>query len=197
MKRTTNRSISGRLWLTVLAAAVLAAVVAGFLAWDPIGLGSGPLSVGGGADYGRDSDLAPLAVLDPVSAGHAGAVIDSVSLTGGRYPAPHVTAIRAAAAHAQCAGFLPIHGGDQSLFGAYCFQPGYLHALLGHPIPAQSGGWPGVTMILEVAPPGPKGCWEITALVVRYHVGVRHYTLTAPKEVAVCQSAAKIKRLMP
>jgi hypothetical protein len=85
---------AGRLWLTLLAAAVLAAVVAGFLAWGPIGLGRGPLSVGGGADYGHDPNLSPLAVLDSMNAGDTGAVIDSVSLTGGRYPAPHVTAIR-------------------------------------------------------------------------------------------------------
>jgi hypothetical protein len=52
------------------------------------------LSVGGGADYGHDPNLSPLAVLDSMNAGDTGAVIDSVSLTGGRYPAPHVTAIR-------------------------------------------------------------------------------------------------------
>jgi hypothetical protein len=191
--RTANR----RLRLTLLAAAVLAAAVAGFLAWGPIGLGSGPLSAGGGGDYGIDPNLAPLAVLDPVSAGHSGAVIDSVSLTGGDYPAPHVTAIRAAPADIQCAGFLPIHGGNESLFGAYCLHPGDLHALLGRPIPAPVGGWPGVTMVLEVAPPPASGCWEITALVIHYHVGIRHYTRTAPKEVGVCRSPALAQLLNP
>lgn len=196
MKGAGFRRVSGRLWLTLPAAAVLAAVVAGFLAWGPIGLGPGPLSVGGGADYGFDPNLVPLAVLDPVSAGHSGAVIDSVALTGGfEYPAPHVTAIRAAA-YTQCGGFLPIHGGGQTLFGS-CFKPEDLHILLGHPIPVRSAGSPGITMILEVAPPGSRGCWEITALIIRYHVGIRHYTQTAPKEVAVCRSRAQVMRLLP
>ena len=185
-----------RLWLTLAAATllVLAAVVAGFLAWGPIGLGPGPLTVGGGGSYGPDRNLAPLAVLDPVSAGHTGAVIDSVPLTGGNYyPAPHVTAIRAAA-DTVCSGAIPIRGGEESLLGG-CFQPRDLHVLLGRPIPAQIMGLRGITMILEVTPPPPRGCWEIAALVVRYHIGIRHYTQKAPKEVAVCQSETRLKRL--
>src|SRR6266498_4578246 len=88
MERPGMRRIPGRLWRTLLAAAALAAPVGAFLAWGPIGLGNGPLSVGGGADYGPDPKLAPLAVLDPVEAGGTGAVIDSVALVGGSYPAP-------------------------------------------------------------------------------------------------------------
>src|SRR6266496_2880516 len=91
MERPGMRRIPGRLWRTLLAAAALAAAVGAFLAWGPIGLGNGPLSVGGGADYGPDPKLAPLAVLDPVEAGGTGAVIDSVALVGGSYPAPRRT----------------------------------------------------------------------------------------------------------
>ena len=197
------RRMPGRSWRTLLAAAALAAAVGAFLAWGPIGLGNGPLSVGGGADYGPDPNLAPLAVLDPVDAGGTGAVIDSVALVGGSYPVPRLTAIRAAP-NTACAGALPIHG-DESLLGS-CFKPGNLHALLGRPIPKQSAliglpapglEEPGITMILEVTPPGPRGCWEITALVVHYHVGIRHYTQTAPKEVLVCRTEAKVKLVSP
>lgn len=187
----------------MLAAAVLAAAAGAFLAWGPIGLGNGPLSVGAGADYGADPNLAPLAVLDPVDAGSTDAVIDSVHLTGGRYPAPRITAIRAAP-NTACAGVLPFHG-DESLFGS-CFKPADLHTLLGRSIPQHSAliGPPapgleerGITMILEVTPPGPRGCWEITALVVHYHVGIRHYTQTAPKEVLVCHTEAQVKLVSP
>lgn len=203
MDRTRIRRIPRRLWPILLAAAALAAAVAAFLAWGPIGLGSGPLSVGGGGDYGPDPNLVPLAVLDSVDAGDTGAVIDSVALVGGRYPAPHLTAVRAAA-NTACAGFLPIHGSDEALIGG-CFKPGDLHALLGRPIPARSAvigpptpglEEPGITMILEVTPPGSRGCWEITALVVHYHVGIRHYTQTAPQEVLVCRTEAEVNRLI-
>src|SRR6266498_1032328 len=183
MERPGMRRIPGRLWRTLLAAAALAAAV--------------------GADYGPDPKLAPLAVLDPVEAGGTGAVIDSVALVGGSYPAPRLTAI-SAAPNTACAGVLPIHG-DEALLGS-CLKPGDLHALLGRSIPEQSAligspapglEEPGITMILEVTPPGPRGCWEITALVVHYHVGIRHYTQTAPKEVLVCRTKAMVKLVSP
>lgn len=193
----------GWLWRILLGAAILAAAVGAFLAWGPIGLGNGPLSVGGGANYGADPSLAPLAVLDPVDAGDTGAVIDSVALVGGGYPAPRLTAIRAAP-NTACSGPMPIRG-DESLLGS-CFKPGDLHALLGRPIPRQSAligppapglMEPGIAMILEVTPPGPRGCWEITALVIHYHVGIRHYTQTASKEVVICRTEAQVKLVAP
>lgn len=158
--------------------------------------------MGGGADYGPDPNLVPLAILDSVDAGDTGAVIDSVALVVGRYPAPHLTAIRAAA-NTACAGVLPIHGDDEALIGG-CLKPGDLHALLDRPIPSRSVliglpapglEEPGITMILEVTPPGPRECWEIAALVVHYHVGIRHYTQTAPKEALVCRTEAEVDLL--
>jgi hypothetical protein len=47
-------------------------------------------------------------------------------------------------------------------------------------------------MILKIGPPvGPSGCWTLTAIVVHYHVGIRHYTLTSTADFAACKTAAQ------
>ncbi len=47
-------------------------------------------------------------------------------------------------------------------------------------------------MVIKVAPPGSRGgCWTATAIVVHYHVGIRHYTVTSTDVFAACQTTTQ------
>ena len=104
------------LWKQAAAAAVVLAAAGAFLAWGPVGLGSGPLRVAL-ADAGQDMSFAPrqnwglFIMLDPR---RAAAVIDQVTVRGGDgYPAPHVLGLWADRDET-CAGTWPWQG-SQSL----------------------------------------------------------------------------------
>jgi hypothetical protein len=55
--------------------------------------------------------------------------------------------------------------------------------LIGRSIGARSQGFLGAA---EIAAPRPGTCWVMTNVVIRYHVGYRHYAATDPYALAVC-----------
>lgn len=55
---------------------------------------------------------------------------------------------------------------------------------------------PGMSMVLELSSPGRDRCWEMTAVIVRYHVGIRHYTVTEPAQISECGQGVPA-RLIP
>jgi hypothetical protein len=163
-----------------------------FLLWGPIGFGSGPLTVyapSGGAILGPQARAWGMMV--PVQAGNSGAVIDQVAVVGGAgYSGPHVlTVVEVADRPGQCGGGAPWRG-PYSILSTCAI--GGLHRLIGIPLP---GDHPGADMVIKIGPPdSPMGCWVATAIVVRYHVGIRHYTLTSTDDFAACKTAAESHR---
>jgi hypothetical protein len=182
-----TRRVPWRRWIAAVLLTSLAAVA--FLVWGPIGLGGGPLVVyapSGGQILG-DQDQA-WGMLVPVQAGNSGAVIDQVSVAGGDgYSGPRVLSIRKVADRpGQCGGTLPWQG-RQSILSSCAI--GGLHRLIGIALPADNSG---VDMVIKVGAPGdPGGCWTAIDFVVRYHVGIRHYTVTIPDNFAACKTPAE------
>ena len=179
-----------RRWAQLVAAAVvMSLLVAAFLLWGPIGLGSGPLTVyapSGGQILGPRDRAWGLVV--GMHAGNSGAIIDQVNAVGGAsYSGPHVLSVLGAGVRdGQCAGTFPWEG-PQGLFSDCGI--GGLRRLTGVQLPGEN---PGLNMILKIGPPtDPRGCWVVAALVVHYHVGIRHYTLTSTGDFAACKTAAE------
>ena len=55
--------------------------------------------------------------------------------------------------------------------------------LIGRSVGALSQGF---LAAAEVAAPRPGSCWAMTKIVIRYHVGIRHYAATDPYALAAC-----------
>jgi hypothetical protein len=86
----------------------------------------------------------------------------------------------------QCGGMVPWQG-QQSILSACAI--GGLRPLIGISLPGDN---PGVDMVIKIgAPVSPRGCWTATAIVVRYHVGIRHYSVTSTGDFAACKTAAE------
>jgi hypothetical protein len=176
-------------WRWIAAVVILSLLTVAFLLWGPIGFGNGPLSVyapSGGQILGpRDQ---PWGLVVGIQAGASRAVIDQVTAVGGGgYSGPHVLSVLEATNQpGQCGGTFPWEGPEKLL--SECAIRG-LHRMAGVPLP---GNNPGVNMIMKIAAPvGPGGCWTVTAIVVHYHVGIRHYTLTSTGDFAACKTAAE------
>ncbi len=56
---------------------------------------------------------------------------------------------------------------------AGCVQP-LLHLAAGAVIPAGA-------LVLELARSRPGQCWDLTSVVIRYHIGIKHYVGTYPQ----------------
>ena len=73
-----------------------------------------------------------------------------------------------------------VAGGAAVLLAAVAF-------LIWGPLGLGSGPPPGNGPLFMVRPPKPHGCWVLTALVVRYHVGDVRYRATYPDASVVCR----------
>lgn len=128
----------------------------------------------------------------PPGFGHARAVIDGVDLIGGtRYDGPHALALGVLASPMRCNGPWPAWQ-TRTGFAWSCpaDRPSEtLGPLIGHAFgPQPPPYWWGYPAAVEVSPPRPGTCWVLTRVVVRYHVGSRHYTSSTPYRLAVCAS---------
>jgi hypothetical protein len=171
-------------WLAATAVAVAAA--GAFLVWGPIGLGNGPLSLpsaGGGVYSWTDTKSEPVAyVLAIGNQGHGAAIIDGVVVTGSPLFAPVVLrhALTGRMAHYDCTSLGPFSG------LAVCVQPLLQRAdraaiPAGISITSLSIGKHEPALVLELAGPRPGQCWDLTSVVVRYHIGIKHYVGTYPQ----------------
>ena len=162
-------------WLA--AAAVAAAAASAFLVWGPVGLGNGPLllpTARAGVYSWSDLRSEPVAyILSIENHGHGAAIIDGVVVTGSPLFAPTVLQQALFGRNAHCGMSLGPFSG-QGLTG--CVQP-LLHRAAGAVIPA--GVYP--ALVLELAGPRPGQCWDLTSVVIRYHIGSKHYVGTYPE----------------
>ncbi len=172
----------------LLVAAVVLAAAGGFLLWGPVGLGNGPLSMAsGGASGAADPGAGPYAILLPVhNSGHDHAVIDSVQLIGGTpYPAPHLLSLDLVGSHACGAAF----AAEISAGSGYAVRDCGTREdgpLVGRAIGFTTATSFGYAAAARVSAPARGTCVVMTKIVVRYHVGIRHYTATDPNGLALC-----------
>lgn len=184
-----------RRWHWAAAGVALLAAAGAFLIWGPIGFGDGPLSLAQGGSVGNlVSGRSLLAIFMPArNTGNGAATIDSVRLTGATgYPVPQVITLHLTGAGPNgvglCGGSWPVRATQPRLQVA----DGCPARDLG-PLPGRSIG-PSDTQISVVAvvrPPVRGGCWAVSAVVVRYHVGIKHWTATSPAEFAACASTSQ------
>jgi hypothetical protein len=182
--------------------AVLAAAGA-FAIWGPIGIGPGPIgnTFDASTTGGLVSRTQPTVFVVSIDAGNSGAVIDSIAaVSDGSYPAPHVISIKGDGDQV-CGGTWPLTGRQN--FYVSCTAGG-LVPLINRRVPIsshvnQSGlgpiDYPGIGAAIEAAPPGRAGCWTVTAIVIHYHVGIRHYTATQAVNLTACWSKSQYAAL--
>ena len=114
------------------------------------------------------------------------AVIDSVQLVGGtQYPAPHLLSLNligsGACGPAFSAQLSAASGYAVSKCGTREDSP-----LVGGAIGFTTAASFGYAAAARVSAPAHGTCVVMTKIVVRYHVGTRHYTATDPNGVALC-----------
>jgi len=190
--------LTKRLWGAIGVAAVLLLAAGAFLAWGPIGIGAGPLDVAYVASTGTVPQTRPSVILVPIETGASTAVvIDGVALRGGGgYPPPQLINVVGDPDQA-CSGiWWPLTG--QNSFAQRCAKGGTV-PLVGRVIPvghvtltAAAGARPAARAIdvgIEVGAPGSAGCWNVTEVMVHYHVGSRHYTATADEALSGCTTS--------
>jgi hypothetical protein len=183
----------GRHWRVIASVTAALLAIGAFLAYGPIGLGPGPIgneTVAGGV-AGPVPRTQPAVFVTDIDAGASGAVIDSIQVrSDGRYPAPKVIGMTGDG-YLGCAGARPLSG--RQSFASDCDAGGRIR-LFGRPLPrVDLEGYPGVGAAIETAPPGPAGCWQVTAVVIHYHVGIRHYTASDEVGVIGCSSPSLLK----
>jgi hypothetical protein len=174
---STRRARLKRIFIPAIA--VLVAVGA-FLYWGPIGLGNGPLgvpSMDGRIGLSTSQPTAFVATL--VNTGGSGAVIDGVAVTSAAgYSRARVLTVRVA----RNSSYGCVYTRLSDVTG--CARPPLVTAA-GFAVPPGVNTAPGrrggPALVIEIAGPPPNGCVALTAIVVRYHVGIRHYTATAPQ----------------
>jgi hypothetical protein len=169
-----------RFWTVGILAVLL---VGAFLAWGPIGLGSGPLTVNfpsGGQQLnstGNGQADRSWGWFIPSQGESSGAVVDSVSIPRTRrYPGPRVLSLWFVNSRGGgCGGMWPWSGRN----GLRSCAQGTLRHLIGQSLPAHKQR--GVLfLVVRIAPPSsPSGCWVAASIIVHYHVGIRHYTVTS------------------
>ena len=184
-------ALSRRARAAVIGGAAAAAAVivagAGFLAFGPVGMGPGPLSVGFVASSGIvPPDDSTMIVIPVGAAPSTTAVIDAVGIRGGGgYHAPRE--IRVVGITGQsCRGiWFPVTGPGG--FGGRC-APGGTVPLLHRAVPRHPAA-AAIDIGIEVGPPGRAGCWGVSRVSVHYHVGHRHYVNAASESLSGCKSA--------
>ena len=169
----------GRPRIFVPAIVVLLAAGA-FLLFGPVGLGNGPLGVppmDGRIGLSTSQPTALVATL--VNTGGSAAVIDGVAVTSAAgYPQARVLTVRVARNSS--------YGCVYSLMSNFtgCARPPLVTAAgfaVAPGVNTATGRRGGPALVIEIAGPPSAGCVALTAIVVRYHVGIRHYTATVPQ----------------
>jgi hypothetical protein len=191
VQEMTDVSLPARLrrhWRLIVSVTAAVIFIGAFLQWGPVGLGNGPLDLGilsvtqGGTVLHGEQRIA---VIMPVqNSALAAAVVDSVQFEGAQgFALPRPISLWAIT-FTHCAGgwSLAARPGPPVL-GDGCGGRG-LGPLIGHGFGYEER--PGDMALAEVAVPRPAECWVITAVVVHYHVGIRHYAATDPLGYSFC-----------
>jgi hypothetical protein len=170
--------------LVPIVVAVLA--VGAFLEWGPIGLGNGPLVMAMTGDgYGSTSSRQPVAIWTPFdNLGGSALVVDSVQLIGNSsYPAPQVLAMEEMS-NPECGNLTPV----RTIAAGFVIGGGCSDRPLGRLVGRAIGNTDSRPLwaAFELKPPRPGACWLMTRIVVRYHIGIRHYVSSDPYIEAAC-----------
>ena len=190
-----ERSFRKPPWVRAAAVGVaVAALVAAFLMFGPVGLGNGPLHVTASTNFfsWNEPVVEPAVYVVPLgNTSGTAAKIDRVNVMSAAGHAPlRVLSVRAGRyVGSDCF----VWGPASSLSG--CVQPSLVPAA-GFSVPARADASPrprqGPALVIELAGPPPAQCTVITAIVLRYHVGIRHYAATVPQgSEAVCGKLAR------
>jgi hypothetical protein len=162
-------------------------VIGAFLLWGPIGLGNGPLNLGMSCcsrQTGLGGEPRAALVIPVLNSAHETAVVDSVKFKGGNgFPNAHVLSLWTIS-YTNCGGDWPVPArpGPPKLIGC---DAHILGPLIGHGYGFET--YQGGAMALAIVSlPSRTGCWVISAVVVHYHVGIRHYAATDPFGFAFC-----------
>jgi hypothetical protein len=194
MTAASVRPRLGRRRRIIIAVIAVLAGISAVLAWGLIGLGNGPLGVPAtdgqfGSVQGTSQPTAYVATL--VNVGGSAAVIDGVTVisASGYHPARILSVHIARASTYGC-----IDDGPASNL-ASCVRPP-LVAAAGFAVRPQANtvrdSRGGAALVVEMAPPPTTQCVVVTAIVLRYHVGIRHYTATVPQgEAWACGKHAR------
>ncbi len=180
---------------SVVSTAAALVIVGAFLLWGPIGLGKGPLSVPSmavsfGSVQATTQPTAYIATL--VNSGGSTAVIDRVTVTSARgYSPARVLSVRVA----RYSMYGCVGDGPASTNLSSCTRPPFV-AAAGFAVAPHAntviGSRNGPGLVIEMARPSAHQCVVVTAIVLRYHVGIRHYTATVPQgEVWACGKLAR------
>jgi hypothetical protein len=155
-------------------------LIGAFLVFGPIGLGNGPLGVP--SMYGRFglSTSKPTAfVATLVNTGGSTAVIDGVTVaSAGGYSPVRVMSVRVA----RNSSFGCVYTVMSEFAG--CARPPLATATgfaVGPHVNVVPGRRGGPALVIEIAGPPPAGCVALKGIVLRYHVGIRHYTAKMPQ----------------
>ena len=175
----------------VIIPAVVAILAAGaFLLWGPVGLGNGPVAVrmSGAVGWTGSAGSPVLARLPIYYSGHRAAVIDGVQLVGGtRFPVPPVLTLEVLATSGTCTGLGPARRTSRGFAETGC--PGTVQGpLIGRAFGSGHVLSVDVTAAAEMKAPPPGQCWVTTKIVVRYHIGIRHFNASGQFDEAVCNT---------
>jgi hypothetical protein len=121
-----------------------------------------------------------------VNAGGPTGVIDRVTVISAQgYPPAQVLSVRVA----RYSEFGCFDDGPANYLAA-CARPPFVGAAgfaVGPHANTVIGSRNGPALVIEMARPSATQCVVVTAIVLRYHVGIRHYTATVPQgEVWAC-----------
>ncbi len=155
-------------------------LIGAVLLWGPVGLGNGPLGlpfVDGRIGFSTTQPTDYVATL--ANAGGSTAMIDRVTVASADGYAPvRIVSVRVAS-HSQ---FGCVYTRPSGLSG--CARPPFMAAAGFAVVPHANttpGNRGGPALVVEIAGPPAGRCVVLTAIVLRYHVGIRHYTATVPQ----------------
>jgi hypothetical protein len=154
--------------------------IAAFLLLGPIGLGNGPLgvpSIDGRFGFTTTHPTAYVATL--VNAGGSTAVIDSVTAAPADGYAPaRVLSVRVAGRSSYGCVYTAMSSLSHCARPPFAAAAGFAVGPHANTVPGNRGG---PALVIEIAAPPAAACVALTAIVVHYHVGIRHYTATDPQ----------------
>ncbi|MBO0832503.1 MAG: hypothetical protein J2P29_11100, partial [Actinobacteria bacterium] len=143
-----------------------------------------------------DDQIEPVGYVLPLGDNGPGvAIVDAVSVTSSPRFAPSTLrqALIGHLDHAGCIALGPFTGHGSVLPGC---APSVLKSAAGAAVEVtqfRSVERVQAALVLELSAPRPGRCWDITAVVIRYHVGIRHYAATFPEgDVIACGPGGKV-----
>lgn len=165
--------------------------IGAFLQWGPVGLGNGPLVMGNGGGSSTMAQPRPARFADLIpyaGVGSGPVTVDGITLVNHTsYPTPRLVATELVLADMTQCTFGQAGKAARGFGVAGCGGSRYVSPLLGRPLARQPAtGVMSYAAGLEMSPPKPGGCWVLTDVVVRYHVGIRHFSADERLDTVVC-----------